>query len=163
MITHVDEPMDWVSSITYVQKANGELLLCLDPMTSMRPSAMIITRCPPWRKLLMSLHTLASSQSWAPAMDTGQLSSTRTPAYLQLSTVPSEDTISCGFPLAWSVPKTSSRRRWFRSLKNAKDVSELQKTSPSIATLGQNMMPAYDISCRLPANMTWCSIHRKHM
>ena len=31
MITHVDEPMDWVSSITYIQKANGELHLCLDP------------------------------------------------------------------------------------------------------------------------------------
>ena len=31
IITHVDEPMDWVSSITYVQKANGKLHLCLDP------------------------------------------------------------------------------------------------------------------------------------
>ena len=31
MITHVDEPTDWVSSITYVQKANGEICLCLDP------------------------------------------------------------------------------------------------------------------------------------
>ena len=31
MITLVDEPMDWVSSITYIQKANGELCLCLDP------------------------------------------------------------------------------------------------------------------------------------
>ena len=31
VITCVDEPMDWVSSITYVQKANGELCLCLDP------------------------------------------------------------------------------------------------------------------------------------
>ena len=30
MITHVDQPMDWVSSITYIQKANGELCLCLD-------------------------------------------------------------------------------------------------------------------------------------
>ena len=30
VITHVDQPTDWVSSITYVQKANGELLLCLD-------------------------------------------------------------------------------------------------------------------------------------
>ena len=30
-ITHVDEPTDWVSSITYVQKANGKLHLCLDP------------------------------------------------------------------------------------------------------------------------------------
>ena len=31
VITHVDEPMDWVSSITYVQKANGKLCLCLNP------------------------------------------------------------------------------------------------------------------------------------
>ena len=31
VITCVDKPMDWVSSITYVQKANGELHLCLDP------------------------------------------------------------------------------------------------------------------------------------
>ena len=31
VITHVDEPTDWVSSITYVQKANGKLCLCLDP------------------------------------------------------------------------------------------------------------------------------------
>ena len=31
MITCVDELTDWVSSITYVQKANGKLCLCLDP------------------------------------------------------------------------------------------------------------------------------------
>ena len=24
-------------------------------------------------------------------------------------------------------------------------------------------MPAYEISCILPTNMTWCSIHRKHI
>ena len=31
VITYVDQPTDWVSSITYIQKANGELFLCLDP------------------------------------------------------------------------------------------------------------------------------------
>ena len=31
MITCVGKPTDWVSYITYVQKANGELCLCLDP------------------------------------------------------------------------------------------------------------------------------------
>ena len=31
VIIWVDEPTDWVSSITYVQKANGDLCLCLDP------------------------------------------------------------------------------------------------------------------------------------
>ena len=32
-----------------------------------------------------------------------------------------------------------------------------------MAALRQNMMPAYEISCKLPANMTWCSTHRRHM
>ena len=31
VITLVDQPTDWVSSIMYIQKANGELCLCLDP------------------------------------------------------------------------------------------------------------------------------------
>ena len=31
VITCVDQPTDWLSSITYVQKANGELHLCKDP------------------------------------------------------------------------------------------------------------------------------------
>ena len=30
VITHIDQPTDWVSLITYVQKANSELCLCLD-------------------------------------------------------------------------------------------------------------------------------------
>ena len=30
VISHVDQPTDWVSSITYIQKANSELHLCLD-------------------------------------------------------------------------------------------------------------------------------------
>ena len=133
------------------------------PVTSTRPSAAIISRCPPWRKSLTSLCTLASSPSWMPAMDTGQLSLTRTPACLRLSTVLLEDTISCDLPLASSVPKTSSRRRWIRSSKSAKDVSELQTTSLSMAALRQNMVPACRTSCKLPTNMIWCSTHRKHM
>ena len=133
------------------------------PVTSMRPSDVIITRHPLWRKSLMSLHTLASSLSWTPTMDTGQLSLTRTPACSLLSTAPLEDTVSCNFPLAWSVPKTSSRKRWIRSSKNAKDVLELQMTSPYMAAPRQNMTPTYEISCKLPANTTWCLIHRRHM
>ena len=96
-------------------------------------------------------------------MDTGQSSSTKSQACLQHSTVPLEDTISCDFPLALSVPRTSSRRRWIRSLKSAKDVSELQMTSPSMATLRWNMMPTYKTSCRLPTNTIWCLIHKKHV
>ena len=130
------------------------------PMTSMRPSAKIITRCPLWRKSLMSLHTLPASPSWRPAMDNGQLSSTRSPACLQHSTVLSEDTISCNFPLASSAHKTSSRRRWIRSSKSTKDASEFWMTSPSTAALRWNMMPTYKTSCRLTASMIWCLTHK---
>ena len=31
VITCIDQPTEWVSSITYIQKANSELRLCLDP------------------------------------------------------------------------------------------------------------------------------------
>ena len=38
VITHVDQPTDWVSLITYIQKANGEFCLCLD--ASITPDTM---------------------------------------------------------------------------------------------------------------------------
>ena len=53
VITHVEEPTDWASSITYVLKAIGKLCPCLEPQTPMRPSADIITRCPLLRKSLI--------------------------------------------------------------------------------------------------------------
>ena len=57
-------------------------------------------------------------------MDTGQSSSTRTPACLLTFNSPFRRYHFLHvFPLAWSVPKTSSRKRWIRSSKNAKDVS----------------------------------------
>ena len=112
MITHIDEPTDWVSSVTYIQKANGELHLCLDPCDLNKAICHNHHKIPNVEEVAHESHILASSPSWMPTMDAGQLYSTRTPACLGLSTVPSEDTISCNFPLAWSVPKTSSRRRW---------------------------------------------------
>ena len=162
MITHADEPMDWVSSITYVQKANGELCLCLD-LCDLNEA----THCDHHKMLTVEevAHKFAHScfftkldachGYWSVVLD--QDSSLLTTFHS-----PSEDTISCNFPLAWSVPKTSSRRRWIRSFKNAKDVLESWMTSPSTAALRQNMMPAYKISCGSPANTTWYSTHRKH-
>ena len=93
-------------------------------------------------------------------MDTCQSSLTRNPACWQLSTVPLEDTISCDSPLASSLSKTSSRRRWTRSSRSAKDASESQMTSLSMSALRQNTTPAYKISSRLPANTIWCLTHK---
>ena len=115
VITHVDEPTYWVSSITYVQKANGKLCLCLDPHDLNETICWDHHKMPTVEEVVTSSHTLATSPSWMPAMDTGQSSLTKSPACLWHSTVPSEDTISSDFPLASSVPKASSRRRWTRS------------------------------------------------
>ena len=111
VITHVDEPMDWVSSITYFQKANGKLHLCLDPHDLNEAIHQDHHKMPTVEEVA---HKFTHS-CYFTKLDTGQLSLTRGPACLQHSTVPSEDTISCDFPLASSVPKTSSRRRWTRS------------------------------------------------
>ena len=64
VITCIDEPTDWVSSITYIQKGKWwAISVPWSPWPSMRPSAMIITRCQLWKKLLTSSHTPASSLS----------------------------------------------------------------------------------------------------
>ena len=55
MITHVDEPKDWVSSITYVQKENGKLCLCLDPHDLSEAICHNHHKMPTVEELLMSL------------------------------------------------------------------------------------------------------------
>ena len=115
VITHVEQLTDWVSSITYVQKANGKLHLCLDPHDLNEAIHCNHHKIPTVRKFPMNSCTLAASQSWMPITDTGQLFLIRNPAYSQPSTAPLEDTISCIFPLALSDLKTSFQRRWTRS------------------------------------------------
>ena len=88
VITHVDVSTDWVSSITYIQKANGKLYLCLEspwhqwghPLRSSQDA-----HCGGSHSPVCTLSLL--HQVGCPPMDTGQLSSTRSPACLWLSTV----------------------------------------------------------------------------
>ena len=146
VITHVDEPTDWVSSITYIQKANGELHLCLDPCDLNEAICCDHHKMPTVEEVA---HKFAHSHLFT-KLDAchgyWSIVLTRTPACSLPSTALLVDTASCDFPLVWSVLKTSSRKRWIRSLKNAKDVSELQMTSQYMGALRQNMMPTYEIS-----------------
>ena len=153
MITCVDEPTDWVSSITYIQKANGELHLCLDPYDLNEAICCDHHKMPTMEEVS---HEFAHScfftkldghhgyWSIIPNQDSRLLMTFNSPL--------GRYSVSCDFPLAWSVPKTSSRRKWIRSLKNAEDVSESQTTSPYTVTPRQNMMPAYEILCVSPTN-----------
>ena len=163
VITHVDEPTDWVSSITYIQKANGKLHLCLDPRDLNEAICHHHHKMPTVEEVD---HKFAHSHFFT-KLDAchgyWSIVLNQTPTCSLLSTVPLVDTASCDSPLVWSVPKTSSRKRCIRSSKNAKDLLELQTTSLCMATLRWNMMPAYEISCKSPANTTWCSTHRRHV
>ena len=71
VITHVDKTTDWVSSITYIQKANGELCLCLDPCDLNKAICCNHHKMPTVEEVTHELHTLVTSPSWMPAMDTG--------------------------------------------------------------------------------------------
>ena len=162
VITHVDEPTDWVSSITYVQKANGKLCLCLDPHDLNEANCCNHHKMPTVEEVAHEFTYSCFFTKLDACHGYWSIVINQDSACLQLSTTLLEDTVSCNFPLAWYVPKTSSRKKWIRSLKNTKDVSESQMTSPYMAAPRQNMMPAYETLCVLPANTTWCSTHRKH-
>ena len=111
MITHVDKPMDWVSSITYVQKAYGKLHLCLDPHDLNEAIHQDHHKMPTVEEVGHEFMHSCFFTKLDACHGYWSIVSTRTPACLQHSTVPLEDTISCDLPLTSSVPKTSSRRR----------------------------------------------------
>ena len=115
VITCMDQPMDWVSSITYVQKANSKQSLCLDPHDLNEAICCYHHKTPTVEEVAHEfIHSHyftkldAHHRYWS-------LFLIRNPACSQPSTAPLEDTTSYVFPLALSVLKISSRRRWTRS------------------------------------------------
>ena len=146
VITHVDEPMDWVSYITYVQKANGKLHLCLDCHDLNEAICRDHHKMPTMEEVTHEFsHSCfftklnAHHGYWSIVLDqdSSLLTTFNSPfsryCFLQL-------------PLGLVCSQDIFQKRWIRSLKNAKDVLELQMTSPYMAALRQNMMPAYETS-----------------
>ena len=148
VITHIDQPTDWVSLITYIQKANSELCLCLDLHGLNRAICHDHHKMPTVEEVaheFTNLHYFTKLDAhhgyWSIVLDEES-------SLLTTFNSPLGGTISCIFPLVWSVHKTSSRRRWTSSSKSALDVSELLMTSPSMVTLRQNTTPICRTSCR---------------
>ena len=122
MITHVDEPMDWVSSITYVQKANDKLYQCLDPHDLNEAICRDHHKTPTVEEVaheFMHSHFFTKLDAHC-----GYWSIILNQESSLLTTFNSPFRRYHFTPLAWSVPKTSSRRRWIRSSKSAKDALE---------------------------------------
>ena len=117
MITCVDVPMDWVSSITYVQKANGKLHLCLDPCGLIEAICHNQHKMPTVEEVC---HEFAHYHFFT-KLDAchGHWSIILNQDSSLLTTFNSPFRRYCFLQLPWSVPKTSSRKRWIRSLKSA--------------------------------------------
>ena len=131
------------------------------PMTLMRPPAKIITRCPWWRKSLMSLCTLTSSPSWMPPWI---LVNHPWPGVQLLMTFnsPFRDTISCNFPLAWSVSQDIFQKKMDQILRVQKNALESQN---DITVHGRTEVEHDACLWNLmwiTHKYDWCSIHRKH-
>ena len=116
------------------------------PLTSMRPSAVITTRCPPWRKLLTEFaHSRfftkldAHHGYWSIILDQDSSLLTTFNSPFQKILFPATS--------LWPglFPRHLPEKKWIRSLKNAKDALELQMTSPYTAAPRWNMMPTYEI------------------
>ena len=148
VITHVDQSTDWVSSITYVQKANGEFHLCLD-------------LCDINRAICCNHHKMPTVEEVAHEFANSHYFTKLNACYGYWSIVLDEEsslltTFNSPFgryhflhlPFVWSTHRTSSRRRWTSSLKSALDVLESPMTSPYMVALRQNMTPICETSCR---------------
>ena len=149
VITHIDQPIDWVLSIAYVQKANSELPLCLDPCDLNRAICHYHHKMPTVEKVahgFTNLHYFTKLNArhgyWSIVLDEESSLLTTFNSPFGRYMFPSS------YPLVWSAYRTSSRRRWTSSSKSALDVLESLMTSPYMVKLRQNMMPICGTSCR---------------
>ena len=160
VITHVDEPTGWASSITYIQKANGELCLCLDPCNlnkaicqdhHKRPTVEEVTHEFVHSCYFTELDACHGYWSIVLNQESSLLTAFNSPFgryhFLQL-------------PLGLVCSQDIFQKKMDQILEECQDASESQMTSPSMATMRQNMMPTYKTSCRFPTNTTWCSTHK---
>ena len=115
VITHVDQPMDWVSSITHVLKANGKLCLSLDSHDLNKAICHDHHKMPTVDEVA---HEFAHShyftkldahhRYWSIVLD-------QESSLLKTFNSPFGRYCFLHFPLASSVLKIFSRRRWTRS------------------------------------------------
>ena len=162
MITCVDEPMDSVSSITYVKKANGKLHLCLDPRDlneaircdhHKMPTVEEVTHEFSHSHFFTKLDAHHGYWSIVLDQDSSLLTSFNSPfgrySFLRL-------------PFGLVCSQDIFQKKMDQILEECQGCIGIAEDITGMAALRWNMTPAYEISCELPANMTWCSTHRRH-
>ena len=120
VITPVDEPTDWVSSVAYAWKASGELCICLDPCDLNNAICRDHHHTPTLDEVSHEFVYSKYFTNWMPDMDTGQLSLTPNPVCSPPLTPHIVDITSYVFPLAYPAPRMFSRGGWIKYWKNVK-------------------------------------------
>ena len=130
MITNVDEPTDCLS----FQKANGELCLCLDPQDLNEAICCDHHKMPTMEEVV---HEFAHScfftkldachGYWSIILDQDS-------SLLMTFNSPFRRYCFLQLPFGLVCSRDIFQKKMIRSLRNAKDVSESQTTSPSMAT-----------------------------
>ena len=153
VITHVDDPMDWVSSLTYIQKANGELHLCLDPCDLNETICQDHHKMPTVEEVT---HEFAHScyftkldahhGYWSIILDQ------------ESSLLMTFNSPFGRYHFLWLPFGLICSQDIFQ--KSAKDASKSQMTLLSMAALRQNILLAYETSCGSPANTIWYLINK---
>ena len=141
VIIHVDQPTDWVSSITYIQKANSELHSCLDPCDLNRTIHCNHHKMPTVEEVAHKFANLyyftkldAHHGYWSIVLD--EESSLFTTFHSPFGRY-------CFLHLPFGLVFSQDIFQ-----KSALDVSELQMTSPYMVTPRQNITPVSGTSCR---------------
>ena len=108
IITPVEEPMDWVSSLAYSWKANGKLRVCLDPRDVNKAIKRDHYKTPTVEEIT---HLLAGSKKFTKVDGTSSylcIVLDYESSLLTTFNTPWEDTDSYDSPRAYHVPRTSS-------------------------------------------------------
>ena len=147
VITNIDQPTDWVSSITYVQKANGKLCLCLDLCNLNKAICHDHHKTPTVEEVA---HEFANSH-YFPKLDAchGYWSIVLDEESSLLMNFNSPFGRYCFLHLPFGlVCSQYIFQIWTSSSKSALDVLELLMTSLYMVALRQNMMSIYVTSCK---------------
>ena len=163
VITCVDEPRAWASSITYVQKANGKLCPCLDPHDLSETICWDHHKMPTVEEVI---HEFAHSHFFT-KLDAHQgywsIILNQESSLLMTFNSPFGRYCFLQLPFGLICSQDIFQKKMDHILEECQAASESQMTSPSMAAPRQNMMPAYETSCRLPTNTIWCLIHKTHV
>jgi len=109
-----DEVSEWVNSIAFARKSNGDLRVCIDPKFLNQAMKRTYYKTPTLDEISYKLSGAKCSASLTPNMVTGRSLWTKTAASCAVSTAQQGNIVSLDYPSGSESVKTSSNKRWMQ-------------------------------------------------